>query len=75
MDNITPSKNKVSENDRFRTTEEVETDDQPQIKPDLSYPIAVVEFDRVQTPFIIGVWILSASVAKIGNFYSFLLIN
>lgn len=31
-----------------------------------SYPIAEVEFERVQTPFIIGIWILSASIAKIG---------
>lgn len=31
-----------------------------------SYPIAVVEFERVKTPFIIGIWILSASIAKIG---------
>ncbi|XP_058980784.1 uncharacterized protein LOC101896141 isoform X11 [Musca domestica] len=30
------------------------------------YPLAQVEFDRVKTPFIIGVWILSASIAKIG---------
>ena len=32
------------------------------------YPLAQVEFDRVKTPFIIGVWILSASIAKIGKF-------
>lgn len=32
-----------------------------------SYPIAEVEFERVQTPFIIGIWILSASIAKIGK--------
>lgn len=31
------------------------------------YPLAQVEFDRVKTPFIIGVWILSASIAKIGK--------
>lgn len=36
-----------------------------------SYPIAEVEFERVQTPFIIGIWILSASIAKIGE-YKFL---
>lgn len=30
------------------------------------YPISQVEFSRVQTPFIIGIWILSASIAKIG---------
>lgn len=26
----------------------------------------MMEFDRVQTPLIIGIWILSASIAKIG---------
>lgn len=30
------------------------------------YPIVQIEFDRVQTPLIIGIWILSASIAKIG---------
>lgn len=32
------------------------------------YPVAIVEFSRVETPFIIGVWILFASIAKIGKF-------
>jgi len=31
------------------------------------YPIATIEFSRVETPFIIGVWILFASIAKIGE--------
>lgn len=31
------------------------------------YPVAQVEFSRVETPFVIGVWILSASIAKIGK--------
>lgn len=31
------------------------------------YPVAQVEFSRVETPFVIGVWILSASIAKIGE--------
>ncbi|XP_055590165.1 uncharacterized protein LOC129742307 [Uranotaenia lowii] len=31
------------------------------------YPVAQVEFSRVETPFVIGVWILSASIAKIGG--------
>lgn len=30
------------------------------------YPVASVEFVRVETPFIIGVWIFCASLAKIG---------
>ncbi|KAM7353001.1 na[+]/H[+] hydrogen exchanger 2 isoform 24-T26 [Cochliomyia hominivorax] len=30
------------------------------------YPLAQVDFKHVKTPFIIGVWILSASIAKIG---------
>lgn len=32
-----------------------------------SYPIVLVDFTRVQTPLIIGIWILSASIAKIGK--------
>ncbi|XP_055920122.1 sodium/hydrogen exchanger 5 isoform X20 [Eupeodes corollae] len=32
----------------------------------LRYPVSQVDFDRVKTPFIIGIWILSASIAKIG---------
>lgn len=31
------------------------------------YPLAKVDFARVETPFIIGVWILFASIAKIGK--------
>jgi sodium/hydrogen exchanger-like protein 3 len=31
------------------------------------YPVASVEFARVETPFIIGVWIFCASLAKIGE--------
>ena len=32
------------------------------------YAIASVEFARVETPFIIGVWIFCASLAKIGEY-------
>uniref|UniRef100_A0A182LZR8 Uncharacterized protein n=1 Tax=Anopheles culicifacies TaxID=139723 RepID=A0A182LZR8_9DIPT len=32
------------------------------------YPVSQVEFSRVETPFVIGVWILSASIAKIGKY-------
>lgn len=35
-------------------------------RADHTYPIVQIEFDRVQTPLIIGIWILSASIAKIG---------
>ncbi|XP_034474994.1 sodium/hydrogen exchanger 3 [Drosophila innubila] len=30
------------------------------------YPLSQTDFARVKTPFIIGIWILSASIAKIG---------
>jgi hypothetical protein len=32
------------------------------------YPVVVVEYTRVETPFIIGVWIFCASLAKIGEY-------
>lgn len=32
-----------------------------------NYPIIQFEFDRVQNPLVIGIWILSASIAKIGK--------
>lgn len=32
------------------------------------YPVSQIDFARVETPFIIGVWILFASIAKIGEF-------
>lgn len=31
------------------------------------YPITTIDFSRVETPFIIGIWILFASIAKIGE--------
>jgi hypothetical protein len=31
------------------------------------YPVTTVDFSRVETPFIIGIWILFASIAKIGK--------
>jgi hypothetical protein len=34
-----------------------------------NYPITTIDFSRVETPFIIGVWILFASVAKIGELH------
>lgn len=32
-----------------------------------NYPVFNVEFPRVETPFIIGTWIVCASLAKIGQ--------
>ena len=34
------------------------------------YAVASVEFTRVETPFIIGVWIFCASLAKIGEYHN-----
>lgn len=34
------------------------------------YPVASVSFHRVETPFIIGMWIFCASLAKIGMYIS-----
>lgn len=31
------------------------------------YPVVVVDFERVQTPFIIGLWIFLACLGKIGK--------
>lgn len=39
------------------------------------FKIASVEFYRVETPFLIGVWIFFASIAKIGELQHFLLIR
>ncbi|XP_012274265.1 probable Na(+)/H(+) antiporter nhx-9 isoform X2 [Orussus abietinus] len=36
------------------------------VKPDREYEILSVEFHRVETPFVIGIWIFFASLAKIG---------
>lgn len=33
------------------------------------YKIFIIEFHRVETPFIIGLWIFFASVAKIGKLF------
>lgn len=35
------------------------------------YPVAVIDFERVQTPFIIGLWIFCACLGKIGTSCSF----
>lgn len=36
-------------------------------KKERTYVIAAFEFHRVETPFLIGLWIFFASLAKIGN--------
>lgn len=43
-------------------------DDDPYAHRPERYPLSQVDFDRVKTPFIIGIWILSASIAKIGEY-------
>lgn len=41
----------------------------PDARPPIKrYTIAAVEFERVETPFLIGLWIFCASLAKIGKF-------
>ncbi|CAG9561350.1 unnamed protein product [Danaus chrysippus] len=46
------------------TTQEATTTPKP--KKERTFVIAAVEFHRVETPFLIGVWIFFASIAKIG---------
>nr|XP_032520931.1 sodium/hydrogen exchanger 3 isoform X5 [Danaus plexippus plexippus] len=46
------------------TTQEATTTQKP--KKERTFVIAAVEFHRVETPFLIGVWIFFASLAKIG---------
>lgn len=36
-------------------------------KSEVEYHIMSVEFHRVETPFVIGIWIFFASIAKIGK--------
>ncbi|CAH2090980.1 unnamed protein product [Euphydryas editha] len=48
------------------TTTETTTTAKP--KKERTFVIAAVEFHRVETPFIIGLWIFFASIAKIGMF-------
>lgn len=51
---------------------EMRLDEHSGVEPDVHhevhrYPITTIDFSRVETPFIIGVWILFASIAKIGE--------
>ncbi|KAG6444748.1 sodium/hydrogen exchanger 3 isoform X2 [Manduca sexta] len=53
---------------QLRQNQETTTDLPTTIKPkkERTFVIAAVEFHRVETPFLIGVWIFFASIAKIG---------
>jgi len=42
-------------------------DDDAELPPKPEYHIITVEFPRVETPFVIGIWIFFASIAKIGE--------
>ncbi|XP_046804289.1 sodium/hydrogen exchanger 3 [Lucilia cuprina] len=65
---IPPSHNDVHNNYNAHAAHEARSDDgEEEGGHHDRYPLAQVEFDRVKTPFIIGVWILSASIAKIGG--------
>lgn len=44
-----------------------ETGAQKPEKAKRQYDIITVEFHRVETPFVIGIWIFFASIAKIGT--------
>lgn len=35
------------------------------------YPVATIDFERVQTPFIIGLWIFIACLCKIGKLMTY----
>lgn len=51
------------------TTVETTTTAKP--KKERTFVIAAVEFHRVETPFLIGLWIFFASIAKIGTSFYF----
>ncbi|XP_037811920.1 sodium/hydrogen exchanger 3 isoform X14 [Lucilia sericata] len=64
---IPPSQNELHNKHTAHAAHEARSDDgEEEGGHHDRYPLAQVEFDRVKTPFIIGVWILSASIAKIG---------
>lgn len=48
--------------------------DEPK-KSHRQYDIVTVEFHRVETPFVIGIWIFFASIAKIGRHSALSLFN
>nr|CAD7195093.1 unnamed protein product [Timema douglasi] len=57
-----------SSNDSPEGNPQVTTEGKDPVKPIKRYEVAAVEFARVETPFIIGLWIFFASLAKIGAF-------
>ncbi|XP_048525087.1 sodium/hydrogen exchanger 3 isoform X3 [Dendroctonus ponderosae] len=59
-----PVKNDVPTN--APVSSEEPTSEVPKKKPVERYPVISVSFHRVETPFIIGLWIFCASLAKIG---------
>lgn len=64
-----PTKRDSSEPSKLAAPTVLNTEPPPQTeehKPE-RYQIASVEFHRVETPFIIGLWIFCASLAKIGK--------
>lgn len=61
------SENKPTDTSPMQDLAEIAHNQQSHQNETIGYPICQVEFDRVKTPFIIGIWILSASIAKIGK--------
>lgn len=69
----TPPANHLTKNNEVPTSASVITEMPgvevpPEKKPVERYPVISVSFHRVETPFIIGLWIFCASLAKIGEF-------
>uniref|UniRef100_A0A1B0G512 Cation/H+ exchanger transmembrane domain-containing protein n=1 Tax=Glossina morsitans morsitans TaxID=37546 RepID=A0A1B0G512_GLOMM len=62
---VMPQQYVVADPGSIHTGVEVLQSDEHKHAPE-RYPLSQVDFERVKTPFIIGVWILSASIAKIG---------
>lgn len=65
---VMPQQYVVADPGSIHTGVEVLQSDEHKHAPE-RYPLSQVDFERVKTPFIIGVWILSASIAKIGEFF------
>lgn len=63
-DSALPSIKQEQSTAHMLATEDVATHDEHKVE---RYPVTTIDFSRVETPFIIGVWILFASIAKIGE--------